>query len=193
MASALDDLGVNTPVDIAGWSYGALVTLDYALDNPERVRSLVLIEPPAFWVMHAAGKTEPDLQEQEAFLRKMIGDISEEKLEQFLCMAGMCPSGQSPRDFPQWPLWVQYRQALRNNSAILGQEDKLDRLSRFRRPVLLVKGIGSTKVAHEIIDELAARLPNVKVVEMPGGHAPHIVSMEHFIDEMNRFQKNFQD
>ena len=51
MAESLDQLGLRTPVYIAGHSMGALVALDFALDNPARVRALVLSEPPAFWVV----------------------------------------------------------------------------------------------------------------------------------------------
>jgi pimeloyl-ACP methyl ester carboxylesterase len=180
-------------VDIAAWSYGALVTLDFALDNPDRIRSLLLIEPPAIWVLHALGKVDTETQQNEATLRTLHGDISEERLEQFLCAVGFCPPGQSPRQLPQWPLWVQYRQALRNSPAILKHNDNLKRLRAFKRPVLLVKGTGSAKFLHQSIDVLSTELPLAQVVEMPAGHAPQIVSMDRFLEQMNSFQAGVKD
>jgi pimeloyl-ACP methyl ester carboxylesterase len=193
LASALDDLSLNIAVDIAGWSYGALVTLDYALDNPDCVRSLVLIEPPALWLLHALGKVDTEVERNEEILHTFQGDISVDKLEQFLCSVGLCPPGQSPRQLPQWPLWVQYRQALRNNEAVLKHKDDPKRLRIFQRPVLLIKGTGSAGFHHRIVDLLAEEFPQAKVIEMPGGHAPHIVSMDRFLEEINRFQAGVRD
>jgi pimeloyl-ACP methyl ester carboxylesterase len=51
LARSLDQLGILEPVDLIGHSFGALVALDFALDHPDRVRTLVLAEPPAFWVV----------------------------------------------------------------------------------------------------------------------------------------------
>jgi pimeloyl-ACP methyl ester carboxylesterase len=39
--------------DIAAWSYGALIALNYALHHPWHVRSLTLIEPSAYWVLRS--------------------------------------------------------------------------------------------------------------------------------------------
>jgi len=51
-----------------------------------------------------------------------------------------------------------------------------------------VKGTGSMPLHHQVIDELARQLPNAQVAEWPGGHAPHIVSMEPFLERMVDFQ-----
>lgn len=45
LAAFLDRLGIGS-VHLVGHSYGAYTALVYALDHPERVRSLVLAEPP---------------------------------------------------------------------------------------------------------------------------------------------------
>jgi hypothetical protein len=36
-------------------------------------------------------------------------------------------------------------------------------------------------------------LPNTRVIELPGGHAPHFVSREKFLLELKNFQENHQN
>jgi pimeloyl-ACP methyl ester carboxylesterase len=186
LAAMLDDLGLTAPVDIAAWSFGAMVTLDFALDHPERMRSLTLIEPPAFWVLPAL---DAEAQRHVAALQRMMGDISEEQLEEFSHIAAIVPPGQSAWEMPQWPLWVQHRQSLRNSPNIVAYHDDPARLRSFQPPVLLVKGTGSTPYLHQIIDELASRLPHAEVAEWPAGHVPHIISMEPFLNRMAEFHQ----
>jgi hypothetical protein len=57
-------------------------------------------------------------------------------------------------------------------------------------PTLLVKGTGSSVWLHKIIDGLAKNIPHSCVIEFPGGHAPHIVSKDNFMEELERFQNN---
>lgn len=47
LGRTLDKLGIEQ-ADFASWSYGAFIALSYALRHPDRVRSLTLIEPPAY-------------------------------------------------------------------------------------------------------------------------------------------------
>lgn len=56
LAATLDSLGYTEPIDIVAWSFGAFTSLDFALDHPDRIRTLTLIEPPAIWVLHVTGK-----------------------------------------------------------------------------------------------------------------------------------------
>jgi len=192
LAEALRDLGFERPIDIVAWSYGALVTLDYALEHPDSIRTLTLIEPPAFWVLRATTGLDAEAQQQAATLQTLHGDITEDQLEQFALTVGLCPPKQPCRELPQWPLWVTYRRSVRNSPAVLEHEDDIGRLRAFKHPVLLVKGTGSAKFLHQIIDVLAEQFPDAKVVEMPAGHAPHIVSKERFLEQLAIFQGSAQ-
>jgi pimeloyl-ACP methyl ester carboxylesterase len=64
----------------------------------------------------------------------------------------------------------------------------MPRIRKFQKPVLLIKGTGSTKWLHHIVEGLAENLPNAKVVELPGGHAPQLVSKDSFLEILEKFQ-----
>jgi len=192
LAETLGELKFEKQIDIVAWSYGALITLDYALDHPDSIRTLTLIEPPAFWVLRATAGLDAEAQQNAATLQKLYGDITEDQLEQFALTVGLCPPQQACRELPQWPLWLTYRRSLRNSPAVLEYEDDISRLRAFNRPVLLVKGTGSAKFLHQIIDVLAAQFPDAKLVDMPAGHAPHIVSMGRFLEQLEIFQGSAQ-
>lgn len=193
LGEAIARHGFEGPVDVVAWSYGALITLDYALDHPERIRTLTLIEPPALWVLDATNRWTEVSSKESAAMRElyatMKGDVTEAQLGTFVRAAGLVPPGMEPHQLPSWPSWVEHRRSLRTEDAAWAHIDSADRLRRFDRPVMLVKGVGTASFLADITDALAATLPNATVVELPGGHAPHIVSTEDFLEELSRFQE----
>jgi pimeloyl-ACP methyl ester carboxylesterase len=188
LAATLDSLGYNMPVDVVGWSFGAFTSLEFALDHPERIRTLTLIEPPAMWVLRETGKWDDETQQSADFFETQKGDITEDMLAEFLIKAGFVQPGQSPRDLPKWNYWLPFRRSLRVNPSVVSFRDDVTRLQNFQPPVLLVKGTGSTAWLHRIIDGLSETIPHSHVVEFPGGHAPHIVSMDQFLPVLEKFQ-----
>jgi pimeloyl-ACP methyl ester carboxylesterase len=193
LARALKAHGLEGPVDVVAWSFGAAVCLDFALNHPERIRTLTLVEPPAFWVLDATGRLDAqsarerkELAELNATMRE---DVNEEQLISFVRQVGLVPPGKTPQSLPQWPVWYQHRRSLRGNDAPLDHKDVATRLIAFQAPVLLVKGTGSSHFLHAIIDVLADTLPNASVIELPGGHAPHLVAMDRFLSELADFKR----
>lgn len=47
LLATVNEFGLDS-FDLAGWSYGGHVALAFALEHPERVRTLTLIEPSTF-------------------------------------------------------------------------------------------------------------------------------------------------
>lgn len=188
LAETLKALDLIRPSDFAAWSYGAEVTLDFALDHPDWVRTLTLIEPPAYWVLPTLD-TEAKRQREDD-VRLPRDSVSDDDLEHFLHRAALVPPGSNPRELAQWPLWVQHRQSLRAVPFIADYLGDRGRFPKLTAPTLLVKGTGGDSLTHKVIDELARHLPNAQVAEWPGGHAPHIVSMESFLERMAGFQAN---
>ena len=193
LAASVEQIFPPGPIDFAAWSYGGVITLDYALDHPERVRTLTLIEPPAFWVLDATGtadsETDRESAEMRALYAQMVDDVSEAQLATFVRQAGLCPPGESPEQLPPWPLWVQHRRSLRTGDAVWKHRDDAARLRAFDKPVLLVKGTGSSHFLHRIEDGLAKELPHAQTIELPGGHAPNVISMDAFLERMTAFQR----
>lgn len=189
MRHALDALGLTGPVDVVGWAYGALIALDFALSHPERIRSLVLAEPPAFWVVGGEDAMDAGMREIRAILRGFgpRSEISEKQLERLLCALVNCPPGHSIREDPRWPGWVQERGRLRGSAAIVAHQDDPARLGTFRRPVLIVTGAATVPFHRRINDVLAARLPQVQRAELPGGHAAPRMAMEQFVQVLTAF------
>lgn len=191
LQAALADDEQARPLDLLGWSYGAVIALDFALSRPDRVRTLTLIEPPAFWVVGETGRLDADaarvLNNDRARYAGMTNEVTEEELEDFILQNGLGAHGKRPRELPNWPVLVQHRRSLRSLMAVMDHADTKDRLESFRRPVLLVKGTGSTRLLHLVIDGLSSTLPRAQVVELLGGHAPHLLSVEAFMDRLERF------
>lgn len=192
LLAGLDHSGITGAVDVVAWSYGAFVTLDFALDNPDRIRSLTLIEPPAFWVLEATGaldhRSRQERDDLKALHDEMRGSVSEDQLERFLQQAGFAPPGTSVRAMPPWPNWVKHRRSLLQGPAVFSHHDDAARLKVFDRPVLLFKGTGSSYAFHRIVDVLGTTMPNARVVELPGGHGPQLAAMDDFLRILQEFQ-----
>jgi pimeloyl-ACP methyl ester carboxylesterase len=158
------------------------------LDHPEWARTVTLIEPEVPWVRT---ELDSDTQHQRAAdLQLSQEDISEEQMEGFVRRAGLVPAGSNPRELDSWPTMVHYRQSLRAIPTIWEYQGDPSKLSKLTAPCLLIKGTGSTPNDHAIVDTLGRELPNAKVIEIPGGHSAHLVSMEAFLENMTGLQEN---
>lgn len=188
LARALDELGWTDAVDLVAWSYGALVTLDFALNQPQRVRTLTLIEPPAAWVLADRGRDDPDVERLLELARTLREEVDGSDLERFVCSVGLCPPGIAPHELPQWPTWMEHRRSLRSGGAPFRHRDDIGRLRHFDRPVFLVTGTGTANFLRRIHETLAVHLPDARTSEMPAGHAPQLASMDRFLAELARFQ-----
>src|SRR5262249_55224829 len=119
MRRSLDHLGLGTPLDIVGHSFGALVALDFALEHPDRVRTLTLAEPPAFWVVPPRERqTNADIRTMEDLSRTLGPDVepTDDQFVRFQCALGRCGLSAPARGDAAWADWAWRRSALRGLS-----------------------------------------------------------------------------
>lgn len=187
LANTIAQLGI-AKADFVAWSYGAAITLDFALNNPECIRSLTLIEPPAIWVLRNKELLTKELDEDQKQMQTLNFDnITEDQLVWFTHFAGFVPSSVDPKTLPQWPVWLQHRQSLRDNIVVFDHTDSLNRVRDFHKPVLLVTGEGTSLFLAEIIRVLSEEFPDARIAKFPGGHAPHIVAQNDFLLRLRDF------
>jgi pimeloyl-ACP methyl ester carboxylesterase len=174
LSAALNVVAPTGRLDIVGHSLGALVALDFSLDHPERVRNLVLSEPPAFWVVSDNEfRTSPDMQHMTALIRQFrpTHEPTDGQLVEFLRALGDPNTNAPAKDDPRSEQWLKRRRCLRGLSAVPNHTDRVDRLMNFRRPVLLIAGANSPRFHRRINELLAAHLPIVEALDLAGGHS----------------------
>jgi pimeloyl-ACP methyl ester carboxylesterase len=190
LAHTLDAIGVVGPVDVVGASFGAVVVLHFAISHPGRVRTLTLFEPPAFWVLSDEDyDRDPALREMRELTSAMTPSVipTDEQYFRFRCLLGACPSDIPNAADAARAEWDVGRSAMRGLAAILAHREDLARISRFRRPVLLLTG-SDTVAFHRRIDEFLARqFPQIETSVLPGGHSAPRTAMTAFVERLRAF------
>ena len=161
LTALLAELGIDRPVHLVGNSYGATLGLTYAVEHPEQVASLALIEPP--FRIDGLG------EEMARSLTQVLAAISDDEVEEWLEFSAGRAVGRIMRS----------AQALLRDTTVA--EDMLatkpmspDGLRTLPMPVLAVYGGNS-----EIIEQgegLARLVPDCTLVVLE--HHTHMVLRE---------------
>lgn len=169
------------PMDVIGHSSGAMVALRMALEVPDLVRSLVLIEPVLFAAARAAGAAAFGVHEAafapfDAALA--AGDMAGATAFFHRYWSGTdfatLPAGLRAYMTARINLIPAQLDVMMNDAAgLLGHM----RLESLGVPVLLMEGATSPPVMAAIQGELARRLPQVSRVVVDG--AGHMAPMTH--------------
>jgi pimeloyl-ACP methyl ester carboxylesterase len=184
LLATVNSLGLET-FDLAGWSSGAMAALVFALEYPQRVRTLTLIEPPAFWVLRATGYPAKALAPIEAADRALLGkEVTIDDLKEFLVRAGLGDAGADFESHPRWPVMVRNRQAISTNAVVWNYTDSLERLRSLDMPILAVKGSDTADFLAAGTERIAAIAPDATLLELPGGHACHIENIDRFLEAL---------
>lgn len=184
----LDSLGIKEPLVLIGWSFGALIAMDFALNHPTHVKQLVLYEPPAFWVAQARGESPKGMQQIIELSNSFTptATITEGQLAQFRCILDSCDTIQI-RKHPQWPVWAQHKDRLRGLSVVPNHIDSLARLNNFKHPVLILTGKGTVAFHRRINELLTEEFPIATAKEIAGGHSAPQAAVHEFIDAIKNF------
>ena len=189
LRASLDSLHVEI-ADIIGMSHGGVTGLLFALQNPGRVRTLTLVEPPAFWVLPNHGYDDAGAREMQEFVGSLrSATITEAHVERFRCLLGDCGGGRSPRQAPQWNQWVRYRNSLRGLYTIGDYKDDPSRLRALVIPTLVVNGAETVGFHRTINAVLIRTLPRAEAFELTGGHNSPASAPDYFVAEWLKFQQ----
>ena len=182
----LDSLRISEPVIMIGHSYGGVIAFDLAINHPERVRSLVLVEAPLFDI--TKGKETDEMKQ----ISKLTNDftpgvtVTEEMVMNFRCKMTNCDSADI-RKHSMWVKWMAQKDRLRGLSVVPNYKVDLEKLHRFQKPVLVVTGT-TTIQAHKIIDDLLAHeFRNARKANLKGNHTAIYQSAEDFVPMLKAF------
>jgi pimeloyl-ACP methyl ester carboxylesterase len=154
------------PMHVVGHSYGGIVSLLAAARRPAAVRSLTVIEPPAFGVARGHDAVERFLPDLFELYRDGPADPAS-LLRAFYSLVGV--PGEVPAELDG--SMRQGAEALRRERGPWEARIPLERLSKASFPKLVVSG------AHEpafdaVCDELERGLSAKRAVVPGAGHAP---------------------
>jgi pimeloyl-ACP methyl ester carboxylesterase len=150
-------------------SCGGRALIEFALTYPERVRSLALVERGAYWILEELTEQDALVRELNEFIHGLASkEVSEDHLARFLGYAGFVEDPAEARQHSNWERWVplswQSEKVVRSGRSV---ED----LSSVTCPVLLVKGTVTKPWLKRVVDVLGERIPEARIVELPGDHA----------------------
>ena len=163
------------PVDLVGYSYGGTIALRIAVETPERVRSLTLIEPVFFAVALA---DDPDFVSDMSALEEVLTNEGRHAATKaFLGQwGGGLPWAMMPKETQddmasRIQVIIDAGPALYEDTAGMLAEGRMQALDI---PVLLLRGSQSPHVVETINTGLARRIPEAQscVIEGAGHMAP---------------------
>ncbi|GAA1210586.1 alpha/beta fold hydrolase [Pseudonocardia alaniniphila] len=158
------------PLDVVGASLGGMVAMHLALGHPDRVRSLVLA------CTTPRGDSAVMNDRADATEDRGSAGMLEDTLTRWFTPAAL----EADRDTPYMAyarerLLAMDPGALADTWRAIGTHDVLDRLGEIRVPTTCIAGTRDLSTPMDVMRDLAARLPDARLVEMD---APHMAFLE---------------
>jgi pimeloyl-ACP methyl ester carboxylesterase len=189
----LDSLRIIAPVNLAGLSFGGTVVTSFASRYPDRVRSLIYVDP----VFNARRPLPPEERSPLAWTTYMVlrggsDEMAEGQFFDFL----------HPERFPDWAdryrkqqQFEGTREALRRTRAAIAvapdQGAEIEEVGRHPRPVLVVWGREDRVAPFSGSASLLARMPRASLVPVDSAaHLPHLERPEVVIPAVVRFLRS---
>lgn len=189
--ATLDSLRIRQPIILIGHSYGGVIAFDFAMNHPEKIRSLVLVEAPLYDIATAKGEYSGKMKEIDELTTGFTpqATITEEMIRSFRCMVGNCDTVDI-RQHPMWPQWLKNKDRLRGLSVVPKYKVDFKKLQAFQKPVLIVTGT-TTIQPNKTIDKLLSReFSNVKTGSLAGDHIAIYKNPEPFVQMLKSFLRD---
>jgi pimeloyl-ACP methyl ester carboxylesterase len=178
---------------IAGNSFGAIITLKLAAQEPQLFKTMFIHEPPLFTILEGESKTEKTLGIALEKIGGVVNLLKEGKnVEGAELFVETIAFG--PGDWKKLPPQLQ-QTFIYNAQTWLDEisDDEslridLTELKNFYRPVFLSKGEMSPPFFSVVIDKLSAALPNIQTKTFASaGHVPHLSHPTEYIKAVTEF------
>ena len=166
------------PIDLVGHSYGGAVALRFALEQPELVRSLTLIEPVAFHLLRQdwAGR-DWLLAEVQAIASAVARDRNGAGMRRFVDYWNGSGTWAGLPDDKRSGLARLAATVAENFAAAVAEAIPLETYRHIQVPALLFRGANSPAPARRIVGLLGSTLPNARIRTVPG--AGHMLPLTH--------------
>ncbi|MBC7756453.1 MAG: pimeloyl-ACP methyl ester esterase BioH [Bdellovibrio sp.] len=177
--------------DVLGWSLGGLVAQRIALNQPDRIRRLVLVSSTPCFVTKVGWDAGINPTDFEAFADNVNRDYKATML-QFLTLQCMQSKDrratikQLRQSFETRPTPTQ--STLGRALNVLLDSDLRAEVANIRKPTLLIHGDRDTLTPVQAANWLMQHLPQGFLRVMAGAaHAPFLSHTEQFIDALTQF------
>ena len=180
MVAAAVGAFVQGPSLMIGHSFGAASMLRHALDRPETVTGLVLIEPVVFCAAFGQPEYGPYRQQEQALHDAVITGNLPEAARQFLALNPGSPVFDALPPPVQAVMAAQMRLVAATVDGLFHDSGRMmapGRLEGFSAPVLIVLGSDTTPIFQAVARGLVARLPRAEVAVIAG--AGHMAPISH--------------
>ena len=177
--------------DVLGWSLGGLVAQRIALNQPDRIRRLVLVGSTPCFVNKAGWDAGIEPSNFETFANNVNSDYKA-TIMQFLtlqCMKaddarGTLKQLRASFDTRPTPTQTTLQRALH----ILLESDLRDEVANIRKPTLLIHGDRDTLAPVQAAHWMMQQLPHGFLRVISGSaHAPFLSHSEQFTTALNQF------
>jgi pimeloyl-ACP methyl ester carboxylesterase len=175
-----DDIAsvLGTSAHLVGSSYGAVLALIVAQRAPSMIRSLTVIEPPAWGL----ARGDPQVEEQIRLMRPILGQAEDlgpdVAFSRFLEAIGLEPNDEPSTEMDLTCIASSFREPPPEEAPL-----SVDGLNAMHLPLLVVSGglkaatqrFRNRRLAFRVVCEVLAAIPGAEWAQFPtAGHNPHL-------------------
>lgn len=193
LATAAAELGRALPwrCHLLGWSLGAIVALRFALDQPDRVRRLVLVGATPRFVASPDWDCGVAPAVLEGFAASLVADYRKTVLDFLtLQMRGDAHGAGALRTLRAqvFEHGAPAPEALESGLAVLAETDLRAELGAVQSPALVLSGDRDRLTPAEAGRRLAGDLPHARFHAFHRcGHAPFLTHADDFAERVRQF------